>query len=262
MVTDTHKRLFGFYAKIDRAKEHLDRLKASFDSFATSGDSYAVLKEFDSKTGEYLFRIRIKQPPPLVEWSLLIGDTFHNTRTALDHLFFALVLKNNSGGIKENTSSISFPILREASTFNGRRVNLERWVGKKALAMLEAIQPYKTPGGCSSSPLLFLHDRDIFDKHKLLLPTIQVFKETTINVTPREGCKPFYDAFINLVDLEDNAIIGRVRVHVPQDVVDVDYHPSFDVIFKGQISRLRVVPTLKDMIEMVEGIGKDFLPLL
>lgn len=252
----------GFLAKIGRAKEHLDALKSSIESATVGGESYAVVKEANPEAGEYVFRIRIHKQPPITEWSLVIGDCLHNTRSALDHLFWALLLKKNPGGIAKEISAATFPITREWSTFNGRKKNLEAWVGKPALAMLEGVQPYKSAGGWNKSPLMFLHDFDITDKHKLLLPAVHILNSGEIQTQTVENRTVIFDGSAILLALEDNAIIANFKYRTPQDVVDVNYRVTLDVVFEGQPGPLRVVPTLERLIKVVEGVGNDFVPLL
>ena len=252
----------GFVAKVGRAKEHLDALKSSIESATVGGECYVVVKEANPDAGEYVFRIRINKQPPITEWSLLIGDCLHNTRSALDHLFWALLLKKNTGGLTKGTSDATFPITREWATFNGRKKKLEGWVGQQALAMLEGLQPYKSAGGWNKSPLMFLHDFDITDKHKLLLPAVHILNSGQIQTQTVENRTVIFDGSAVLLALEDNAIIANLKYRTPQDVVDVNYHVALDVVFEGQPGPLRVVPTLERLIEVVEGVGNDFIPLL
>lgn len=249
----------GFIAKISRAKEHLDALKASFDAYLVDGDSYSVIKQVDRQAGEYVFRIKLSKEAPLVEWALLIGDCFHNARTALDHLFWHLVTKQNPDGLPGNTSTAQFPIVGQWATFNGRK-NLKDWLGEEAYTVVEQLQPYNNPKGKSFSSLMFLHDFDILDKHRLLLPSVTIVEgiKTTMN-TP---IATRYQATLALLQFEDNAEFARYKFEVPENVVDVDCRPTFDVVFEGQPGPMRVIPTLHRTIEVVEGVAENLRPFL
>lgn len=130
--------------------------------------------------------------------------------------------------------------------------------------MFERLQPYNTAGGWNKSPLMFLHDFDITDKHKLLLPAVKALDKGEIRTQTVDNRTVVFDghAILLALELEDNAVIAHLKYRTPQDVVDVDYHPSFDVIFENQPGPMRVTPTLERVIEVVEGVGKDFVPLL
>lgn len=81
------------WARLDRAGEHIDALKAEIRRF---GDSrpYSVTGDPDLKSGEYVLRIKPKEPPRRI--GVLIGDVLSNLRPALDYLVGALA-KLDSG---------------------------------------------------------------------------------------------------------------------------------------------------------------------
>ena len=249
----------GFIAKISRAKEHLASLRTAFDAYLADGNAYSIIKQVDRQAGEYVFSIKLTKEAPLAEWALLIGDCFHNARTALDHLFWHLVIKQNPGGLPGNASTAQFPIIGQWATFNGRK-NLKDWLGEGAYTVIERLQPYNNPKGKDFSSLMFLHDFDILDKHRLLLPSVTIVEgvETTMN-TP---IATKYEAAITLLQFEDNAEFARYKFEVPENVLDVDCRPMFDVVFEGQPGPMRVIPTLQHTIEVVEGVGNDLHPFL
>ncbi len=251
----------GFEAKIARAKEHLDALKASVDAFVGEGKAYAVIKEVNREAGEYVFRLNILNDPPLVYWSLIVGDCLHNTRTALDHLIWGLAAKNHPKKIPGQTTKLVFPIFKNAATFNGRKVDLENWVGQRAFAMLEQLQPFNDARGWDKNPLMFLHEFDIYDKHKLLLPAVSILDSGKINPVPVAGKKALFDGHAVLLEFKDGAEIARFKVRAPEEMMDMNYSTTINVIFEGQPGPLFVIPTLKRVIEVVEGVGADFTPL-
>jgi hypothetical protein len=250
----------GFVAKIGRAKEHLSALKLSCDFFTAFGsEAYSLEKESKREAGEYIFRIRVKNKPPIVDWSLMVGDCIHNTRSALDHLFWALV-KDKPGAARA-----TFPLFKDWPGFNGlKKANLEQWLTDDALALVEKLQPFNATGGPNKSPLAFLHDFDIMDKHKLLLPAIQFLQSSRIQTFGVGGPKDVADikVTVTLSGFDDNAELARVLVTPAKDIVDVDITPSFSVVFDGQPGPLYVIPTLERCIEVVETVGNDFTPLL
>ena len=234
----------------------------SIDDFVGKGEAYSIVKEADRLTGEYAFKLQVQNIPPVVYWSLLVGDCFHNIRTALDHLFWGLVLREHPDGLKENTSALNFPILKDAGTFNGRKVRLERWVGHDVTKKLEEIQPFNDERGWNKNPLMFLHDFNNIDKHRLLLPAISVLNSGQIHTETVDNRNVTLNGFATLLQFEDGAEIARFQVQPPEDLVDMDYRVSFDVIFEGQPGPLRVIPSLERTIEVVEEVISEFEPLL
>lgn len=250
----------GFRAKIGRAIEHLDALKKSIADFTVEGESYSVIKEANRESGEYIFRIRVLKEPPLVQWSLIIGDCLHNLRSALDHLFIDLVLrKHPDPKTIKNQRRIQFPLHSESSGFKGHKPQNEEWVGADALAIVERLQPFNHPKGPNFSILGFLHEFDITDKHRLLLPAIQIMDKGEIHTKTVLNKTVTFDGHAVLMGFEDNAVIASLKYRTPEDVVDVDYVPSFNVIFKGQPGPMRVVETLEDCIKAVGGVGNEVL---
>lgn len=250
----------GFVAKIGRAKEHLAALKSSFELFTAFGsDAYSLEKQSNREAGEYVFRIRVKQKPPLVNWSLMVGDCIHNTRSALDHLFWVLVRD------KTDAARATFPLFKDMPGFNGlKKAYLEKWLTGDALKLIERMQPFNAIGGPSKSPLAFLHDFDILDKHKLLLPAIQFLQSSRIQTSGVGGPKDVADIKVEfaLTGFDDNTEIARVLVTPAKDIIDVDITPSFGVVFEGQPGPLFIAPTLEHCIEVVEGVGNDFIPVI
>ncbi|MGB8314741.1 MAG: hypothetical protein WCE69_09670, partial [Aestuariivirga sp.] len=112
--------------------------------------------------------------------------------------------------------------------------------------------------------LSFLHDFDITDKHKLLLPAVSIADSVSIKTDTVENRTVILDGGVHLtlVQFEDGAELARLKVRNPNDVVDVHLHLTFQVIFQGQPGPLFVVQALEDAIDMVEAVAADFAPLL
>jgi hypothetical protein len=77
--------------KIVRAAEHIDAIRRVINSLASTANSYEIVKDAD---GKEKFRFLI-QPPPQI--AVLAGEVVYQLRSALDHLVFDLVKRNQSG---------------------------------------------------------------------------------------------------------------------------------------------------------------------
>lgn len=253
--------LSGYLAKVERAKEHLGVLEVSVNTFVTDRNAYSVIKEVDAKAGVFTFRLKLHKEPPLVEWSLVLGDCIHNMRSALDHLFWALVLLKHPHGVK-GASSANFPILRDPNTFKSRKSNLENWVGKGVAAMLENMQPYQGAGP-DKNGLLFIHECDITDKHKLLVPLAGIAERGEL-VLKRGNDHPSPHVHTELlnVPMEDGAVIARITVAPAESVMDVDFNPTIGIILNPDGVREDVMfPSLADLLEILASVYGDFAPL-
>jgi hypothetical protein len=106
---------------------------------------------------QFLVRKALPEDIPLI-----IGDAIHNLRTAIDFAYGEVV-----GGSKAR-----FPIRDKEKKFTKAIEDgeIDKLFPKLARLLRNKIKPYPTGDGA----LWALHDLDIADKHKLLIPTIGI----------------------------------------------------------------------------------------
>jgi hypothetical protein len=161
-VVQIHPLLAGCLAKIERADEHISNLNAEISAFLNQ-DIYTISTKPE---GEHTAVLVVNGPKPPIRFGVLVGEVIHQLRSILDHVVCAFVL--NAG--KEITTSHAFPVCDlpkkfEAARYQGRMQH----VPPKAVALIEAIQPYGHPGKPVNHWLMALHNLDISDKHKVLV---------------------------------------------------------------------------------------------
>lgn len=253
--------LHGCLTKVARAKEHLGMLKSSVESFTLDREAYSIVKEMDTDTGVHTLRLQIYRDPTLDDWALLIGDCIHNMRSALDHLFWALVLLKYPNGTNTWSPDAAFPITRHKHIFESRKPRLEQWVGKNVTEMLENMQPYQGAGP-DKNALLFIHEWDITDKHKLLVPLVWIAEQGEL--TFERGGKhpsPAIHTTFHAARMENDAVIATIKVSPPDAVMDVDFNPTLGIVFETDPIAHIVIPALESLIGVVESVIKDFDPL-
>ena len=150
-----------------------------------------------------------------ISWPLMVGDTIHNLRSALDHLACQLAL------LAENSidccAKTHFPICLEPAKFIKATRDLKTLIDPKALALIEELQPYKTPDS-SKTPLWTISQLDIIDKHRVLVVTAKNFRTKELRVTINKG-EPVDIPVVNgWRPLEDGAEIGTI------DLIDLIRH--------------------------------------
>jgi hypothetical protein len=99
---------------------------------------------------------------------LTIGDAADNLRGALDYLAGVLVRERGNDPVAAKTQ---FPILaRQGRDKSGATQPLNVWggVGNDALKIIDAVQPYRTPGWLDH-PLLVIRNLANINKHQSLL---------------------------------------------------------------------------------------------
>lgn len=173
-------------------------------------------------------RVTIK---PITDWpSAIVGDAIHSMRTALDLMASELArLKNRSD------KDVYFPFSDSAETFDdaiARRSFAK--AGDDAVALLKSFEPYR--GG--NDRLRAVHDLDIQDKHTGIIVTLARFDVQFV-------------ASFNV----NNAAAGTVKA----DLAAMHYRfPDTANFFAGA----NAVDTLKELVEMVEGILEAFAALV
>lgn len=161
-LTSDPLKFVGPKLKIKRAKKHIQELEREIGEFF-EGNPYGLLTDIDPKTGEKVFRVRVYKTVP-THFSAIIGDIFHNLRTALDVMICDLVRLAG----QDNTGGNGFPIFDSRKKFlKARPIGKIRGVTANAERLIEKLKPYFGAGG--QSAFWHLHDMDILDKHNRIL---------------------------------------------------------------------------------------------
>lgn len=168
--------------KVGRAKEHRDALEQyERETFAVESNRPRLGIRLDPDTGDYVHFINYMPDLEgfLDRCSLILGDTLHNLRSALDRLAYQLALLKTGGNIR-NPKRIQFPICNSVEVFNRDKKKWLREIARDHVAIMERFQGYhRVDGGQAVGPyfhpLSKLRDLTNTDKHRLpislLIPT-------------------------------------------------------------------------------------------
>ena len=230
MPEDTH--LVGARAKIDRARRHLLELTSDIQEFQ-SAHHYEVIEEADPHTGDWVYRVRIDQDIPL-EWGAIVGDVIHNLRSALD--FGAWQLVCAAGGTPNRATA--FPITEKTEIFGLEANHRLQGASPQAMRLIKHLRPYS--GG--NEALWTLHQLDIIDKHRLLLPVGLAHRpgrfSCTIRVNdgePIESPPPPISPKDELFPLKDGMELFRVNAGASEQELS-PFTFTFDIAFgDGQV---------------------------
>ena len=257
----------GIDIKVKRAKEHINNLELLISGFIES-KPYEVFRQ-EETNGETNFRVKVKAQPPQ-EWGAIIGDVIHNLRSSLDYLVRQLVLANG----KTPSKKTGFPICDNAKKFEAYGVRKIQGVSNSAVHLVRALKPYK--GG--NDALWRLHELDIMDKHKLLIPVGAAYKGVILDfvrlvpkisggrMVPKLPSSMRFD--IKPADrqypLEDGTILFRINAGAERNEMNMNPQFSFDVAFgDGQVVKGEpILPTLQQLADFIEGIINPFRPLI
>jgi hypothetical protein len=132
----------SWWAKANRAKEHIDSLRRLLDQFRASGP-YSLTAEPTEKAGRLAYRLRFSRPVP-VAVSTTVGDVLHNLRAALESLAFEVARRSQDGSLTADQEIAStFPICQTPQAFDvffkGKRGLL---YNSQARAAFRSVQPF------------------------------------------------------------------------------------------------------------------------
>lgn len=150
------------YLKVKRAEKHQSELAQMFGRRKPFG----YYLETNYKTGERATFAK-RDEEMANEASVVIGDVLHNLRSAIDHAYWNCTEKHaKSEGERRN---IQFPITStETALKDSILPGLPSRVSKDFADALAGLKPYREGGNLL---LCTIHDLDVIDKHKLLIPT-------------------------------------------------------------------------------------------
>jgi hypothetical protein len=132
----------SWWAKANRAKEHIDSLRRLVDEFRASGP-YSLTPEPTETPGRLAYRLRFSKLIP-VRISTTIGDALHNLRAALENLAFEVARRSAGGALDPDLEDkTTFPIRKNPELFDaffkGKR---ELLYDSRAKAAFRSVQPF------------------------------------------------------------------------------------------------------------------------
>jgi hypothetical protein len=211
--------------KLERAKQFIQELKGCTEQYLRS-NPVSVEPEERPGTGPRLhFFYKPVGPLP----GAIIGDAIHNMRTSLDLMASDLARIN-----KKKPDDVYFPFAASAAALDDAiRNKCFRKAGDDAVKLLKTFEPYR--GG--NDLLRGLHDLDLMDKHTSLIPGVESFDAVVSGAYSNDGSKP------SIVNVE------KVNVRF--------------VFRPGQVfADRRIVETLEEIMQMVEGVLQSFALLV
>ena len=250
----------GIDLKFARARQLLDALDLEIDAFLAN--DLVPVNEVETDTGDLVHWVRVRRNPPL-HWSALVGDAIHNARSALDHLAWALV--ELDGGVPgEHTY---FPIGKQETGYGKSLRSALQGTRPETRDSVRALRPW----GGGDDQLWLLHQLDILDKHRLLVPVgaaqTGVIMEVTATPPWAEGESTQLAIPINSGDivypLYDGAEFLRVQPAAmgENEFHSFKYEPKVMVVFGDDNSPVDGQP-VRVLRELVEHAAEVVDPLV
>jgi hypothetical protein len=242
----------GSRLKIERAKKHINDLHSEIISFSNS-DFYAITIEKHPDTGNDTPKLRITKPIP-EGLALIIGDSIHNLRTALD-LAVCEVVRDKLGSTTKYTKFPFDDISRENFIRRFKTADITK-ASPAIFDLIVDVEPYK--GG--SDALYALHELDILDKHELLIPVIEL--SVVLGISAKDdvgGHVVNLNTFVSPnSEWLQTGLTGNAQIESYGKAIFVVGFAKDSPACAGSI----VLPVLKQFVEMVTGIIDAFETIL
>ena len=133
----TAMNLVGVHAKLRRAREQIQEVKDEADRLCKDV-THGIVREMRDDVDEQIWMYRGPTPKVPITWSVIVGETLYNMRSALDHLVWQLVLTNLQIPGRHN----EFPIARDLDQWERDKARMLKGVSQRHQAMIGYLQPF------------------------------------------------------------------------------------------------------------------------
>ena len=224
--------------KIERAEHRINDLNGKLAGFLAE-KPFETVTRYDPERDEFTLRRKTNKSIPS-EFSLIIGDAVHNLRCALDLTIFGLI-----GARAQRPEAVQFPFGKDAERF--KSVFMQRQIAVAGEHVQRAIHELRPYGG--GNYLLYgLHELDITDKHKLIVPVASAFGLVANDMNKFGSVFAFVEGEGNVVfaHLESDVmvIVPNVRFLGPKPIEPIeqktDFQPPFSICFETGPNPLHV----------------------
>jgi hypothetical protein len=211
----------GSREKVQRAYKHLEDFESGFSEFLRENPQRIWHDPSEPGVQKSLFIRQADVPATLI---CIVGDAIHNLRSALDHLAFAVAVRN--GVAEKSLRETDFTIRKTAKAF--REAITEQKVTRIGIAwirFLKRIEPYH---GGQGSDLYVVSALDNLDKHRSLI-VVEALADTFIRNEKTQAFEPV-----------ERGLSFKQGIEIALDPGDPKYHTHTQtrVIIREAISGL------------------------
>jgi hypothetical protein len=238
------------WLKIKRAKSFKKELSGVIQAFVSQENVVDVYIEINKRTGTHTVRLSQLLDGPAIA-PLVLGDALHNLRTALDHAHCDLV------------EGVGLPITKYTQfRFYDSRDKLEEDFKRQKIIGVPDVQdfysgvikPYR-----SSNVLASLHELDIADKHRDLIPTFTVTRVSGDFYLVGADGQLFGSWRSNTFDIKDGGGITLCEIPPGTKIVGKKLTPLFGVGFGKNtlFAGMPVIAKLEELTVKVEEAVRE-----
>lgn len=201
-------------SKLKRVDQIFLDLESQINSFCSS-KPYNLKNEFDIPNSEvHLVYVPEKNIPDV--WPVIIGEIFHNLRSALDHVVYDLTLKQQNCELIGTefpifvNNDLFFEKKKDGSPTHRSGLFKIRGVSREVQLLIEKYQPYNLTETGKAHILSVIHEMNIIDKHRKLHLVRRLVESSKI-VLISNAVNPDSLSIEMFANLDERAIIGRLK---------------------------------------------------
>lgn len=270
----TAPRADNIRVKIQRARKNVDEAAAFIKSYLDK-KPFTVSYKRDPATRRLIYYVSsVEEPDP--ELSGIVGDALHNLRSALDHIAYQLVM---IGTGQTPSRRVYFPIWDSQAKYESKGRRQIEGARPEAITAVDGIRPYK--GG--NDRLWQLQKLNNVDKHRLLIMVGSALSGVNIAETLYRGMREtlleqgmdrlleaFRSSEMPPLFLRPGDNLFPLKPDAELFVDGPDAEPSERVTFRFEVSFGEpqvvdgepIVPTLQELVKVVEGVLDQLAPHL
>lgn len=235
---------FGARSKLDRAKHLIGTLEAELAAFQARKPLYRRTWLSPENPAYMRQEVHLRELPP-ISLAMVVGDTVHNLRSVLD-----LVATEAARLVHGDADKVHFPFAASRATL-AKRLKDARFdrCGPLAVALLLEYEPF--PEG--NALLCSLHELDIIDKHRMIVPAITSYMTPAVGAGIPEpynaqvGSQGICEFLISAYGEEGSLVSDEIAIPI-----DLEFR-SF-----GPFDGARIIPKLKEVHAYVAALVDRF----
>jgi len=250
----------GARAKVDRAREQTNALAADFQRFYDC-KPYVVAQTLDPESRRKSAVFRATEPIP-VEWSVILGEVFHDLRSALDNAIYEMICIEQGAALPQTEFPVFEDELKYMSSSKAGVPNLPsglhkiRGINVDAQKIVRELQPFQArKAHPNSEPILALvHDLNITDKHR----TIHLCRLRTDSgryEVLRDIQTPI-DLALPIGALDDGKRLGEWTPTIFDDEPDVEFSIDFAIALADTYPPLKNQLVIEVCEKLTRGVEK------
>lgn len=243
------------YSKLARAAEHLNRLQSEVGLWMAE---QPVGTEGTLGEDRLLWSLRmiVRRPPPIQQWSTIIGDCVHNLRSALDAAVWEFATIDGGGPEKPNL--VQFPVVENSAQWANEAAKRLQNVPPHVVERIRITQPLMRPDDeRPRDPLILLQHLSNTDKHRASITC--GFRAESVNAdfsvtfaddaAAERNVPP--DVTVHEPTMEDAALLAEYRSNDPIVETQGGFGIVFELLIDTPMGPQKLVDTMGGLIQFV-----------